>query len=230
MTLRKTVETLREGGMDISFRVRPDGGIVVTKIGNIKYSGRAGNEAVRQIAGTPLPEYARQQRAGIAKSGVGGRTLGPAPKIDREVRNALQRAQRVFRKAGQTAGKPTTKNIRYQMSDGKTKEQIIEYLEGSIRYAKGLAQIGFLEAILEKAKIIYGQTEIPALKRGIGFLEKLLKTEAEHATTEQARDASECLYACETYANRAQWGPAVQEASDFAMYCERMLGRGVVSK
>ena len=230
MTLRKTVEILREGGMDISFRVRPDGGIVVTKIGNIKYSGRSGNEAVRQIAGTPIPEYARQQRAGIAKSGVTGRTVGPLPKIDREVRNALQRAQRVFRKAGETAGKPTTKNIRYQMADGKTKEQILDYLEGSIRYAKGLAQIGFLEAILEKAKIIRDQTNISALDRGIKALEVLLKTTAEHATNGDARDASECLYACEVYANRGAWQAAVKEALNFSDYCVQMLGRGVISK
>lgn len=230
MTLRKTVETLREGGMDISFRVRPDGGIVVTKIGNIKYSGRAGNEAVRQIAGTPLPEYARQQRAGIAKRGVFGRTVGPLPKLDTEVKNALRRAQRAFMKKGEDAGKPTTANIRARMRRGDTGEQILRYLDQSIRYAHGLALMESLEALMERAKAVRLRTEIRELDRGIKALEELLRTEAPHAYTETARSAGESLYECEEYANRGAFPEAISAAIDFSDYCVEMLGRGFVSK
>lgn len=226
MTLRKTVDVLRSGGMDIQYRIRPDGGIVVTRIGNIKYSGRAGNTAVRQIAGTPLSESAMSQRSKIAKRGVFGRTVAPLPKLEPEIKKALRTAQRAFRKSGDKAGMPTTANVRFHQQRGETKEQIFDYLNNTIRYAKGLAQIDYLYAILAEAKRIRATSGIVELEKGIAYLEQTLKQEDPQATTEQARDAADYLYECVEYANRGAWQPAIAAALSFNDVCKEMMDSG----
>lgn len=226
MILKKTVDVLRSGGMDIQYRIRPDGGIVVTKIGNIRYSGRAGNTAVRQIAGTPLSAEAYEQRTKIAARGVYGRTVAKLPKIDKEIQNALKRAQYAFNKRGVKAGKPTTANIRYHQERGEVKKQIEEYLKETIRYAKGLSQIDYLYAILAEAKRLRGTSGIVEIEKGIYYLEQTLKQKDPQATTEQARDAADYLYECREYANRGAWQPAIAAAYSFNDVCKEMMDAG----
>lgn len=223
MTLRQTVDVLRNAGIEVDFRVRPDGGIVITKVGSIKYSGRAGNEAARNIAGTPMSMEARAQRSQISRTGtkvrISGQKLTPIPN---DVKKELRRIQGFFRKQGVTAGKPTTANIRFHLNLGETKEQIFGYLSQAERYAKGLALIENLEALKERAFAVARKTGITELETGANILEEIIRADAPNAYNEQARDAHDYLYECEEYADRDIWEEAFEAALSFLMTVKEM--------
>lgn len=224
MTLRKTVEMLRAGGMDITYRVRPDGGIVVTKIGTIKYSGRAGNEAVREIAGTPLAPELREQRTQISRTGVSSRIKGTRlPKLPPSVQKELRRVQKMFKGQQAPTGKPTTKNLRFHMMQGETEDQLLSHLSEAERYAKGLAIMNNLEQLLARAKLLYAKVDIKALGDGVEMLEIVIRSGAEKAYNEIVRDAHDYLYLCEEYANREIMPEAVAAALEFKECCRQML-------
>ena len=159
MTLRQVVNQLETQGVKVTFRVRPDGGIVVTSINGQKYDSRTGNAVARSMAGVALSEGQRAQRRAFSRAGVASRSKRiRLPKLPDDLAAALRRTQGIFREENlrrrkrdeMPIGSITTPQIRQKLMEGKTHEEIMESLSAAERYAKDLAQIDFLNAIREE--------------------------------------------------------------------------------
>ena len=211
MTLRQTVDLLRGSGIEVNFRVRPDGGIVITGIGGTKYKGRTGNIAARQIANAPMSSAAQSQRVKVSRAGMQykpsgkpgipgsykrGPKLQPLPPI---VKNELRKVQRIFRKLGQTAGSPTTKNVRKALERGETVGQVLESLSQAERYARNLAPIQDLQALKLYADSVYLKTGMEDIGKGARSLERVIQNGGQKAYTQIVRDAHDYLYTAEEY-------------------------------
>ena len=225
MTLRGTVKELQQQGKKVAYRVRPDGGIVITQIDGINFKGRSGNEAARVMAGSPLPEYMRQQRREISSRGVYNRVTGFKYKdVSADVKKALKTAQRYFRKKAQPgAGKPTIENVRGRFRQGYSEKEILTTLENVKRYAKNIAYLDSVVMLLQRAKAANAKFLNPYIEEGIALLEKVIDEKAINASNEDVGLAAEALYTYEQYINMGLSGEAMASAAMFVDYVGRMI-------
>lgn len=137
MSVREIIQELQRQGHKVSFFVRKDGGVRITKIDETRFTGSQGNVVARSIIGTSLSERRSRQLESIRtpKGKFGHKTT---TKLSNEMTKALRKAQRLFRKNDVKGGKPTTRNLRYVIRE-YGEEEAYRRLSQSIRYAQGLA-------------------------------------------------------------------------------------------
>lgn len=146
MTMLEIVQQLQEAGNIVRYRVRSDGGILITKINNKNFTGAKGNAFAREIVGASLSEARRSQLESIKPQydARKGRALNPKERKkfqpDEDIKKYLRKVQRVWRKANISPkqGKITLKKLRYIIQHegiGKAREA----LDQALRYATGLA-------------------------------------------------------------------------------------------
>lgn len=148
MTLIDIVGILRSQGHSLNFRYRKDGSIVITRIDGKSYRNKSGNALARQMAGETLSEARKAQLTKIRtpKGVFGHKRKAPLPD---SIKRVLRKAQRLYRKTGAEAGKPTTKNIRWTIAhygEAEAKRR----LEQSMRYARGIAYPENILALAER--------------------------------------------------------------------------------
>lgn len=135
MKLIDIIKILQEKyNIKVTFRRRGAGegrGIRITSINGVKYKGSTGNIVARGLIGASVQH---------------GKKLPPLPD---EIRKQLLRVQRIFRKKGIKAGKPTTKNVRYNLEKYGA-EEVSRLLTEAERYAKGLAYNENLNALITR--------------------------------------------------------------------------------
>lgn len=141
------VRTLEQQGQVIKYRVRKDGGILVTQVGSMRFRGAEGNKFVRSLANAPLSEARSKQLKTIKPKKKASPQSRKKTPVSPAIRKEIDRLQRLYKKQGVEKGKPTLKNIRYQIETyGETVAE--ESLKKSYYYAVGMAYDENIEALI----------------------------------------------------------------------------------
>ena len=131
MTLKNIVKNLNKTGHNITYRVRTDGGIVVTSVDGIKTKIVEGNRIVRNLANTPIS----QKRSIQTQRNITEKIIKPA--IDRKISNTLHSAQRLLKNSN-VKMKLTTKRLRENI-DLVGEEEAYNHINRIKRYLQGYA-------------------------------------------------------------------------------------------
>lgn len=146
MSLIEIVEKLQAEGHQINYRVRNDGGIIITEINGVKYKGAGGNAQARYLVGATLSEARQVQLQGIKKLAGRGRKLS---KPSDDLLKQLRKVQRVWRKnVDKSKGKITLKKLRWNIKHLGI-ERAKEKLNQAYRYALGLAYDENINALID---------------------------------------------------------------------------------
>lgn len=173
MTTRQLVSELSSKGYSVKYRIRRDGGILITSIDGQKFKGGAGNMFARTILNVQLSQRRSQQLTKITKE----RVLHPR-KIPIETPADLERyrkrVMRKWRKAGLT-GSISKKNLRRIIED-RGFEGAKTYLEEMERHTQGKAYYGQINALLsriaEDIGLIQDEIEIGYIKRAFDLIDE----------------------------------------------------------
>lgn len=126
-----TINKLQAQGHNVEYRARKDGGYLITKIDNVKYTGAKGNEAGRKLTGDRLSQAQVKQRRSNVKKYI------KKPQLNAKIKKELLKVQRLER-INKPNGKTTTKKIRWTIAH-KGKAEALNILKRREAYAKGLA-------------------------------------------------------------------------------------------
>lgn len=155
------VKDLVNEGYKIEYYVRNDGGIRVTKIDGRRFTGSEGNKVARAMVGATLSEARTQQLQKIRtpKGKWGHRKLEP---LEEDTKKMIRKLQRIYRKRGVQAGKPTQRNYRYILKTyGKAEAQ--RRLTQSYKYAMGIAYAENVDALLQRISADMAKQPLQAL-------------------------------------------------------------------
>ena len=135
----KTIEMineLRKRGYQVEARRRTDGGWIITRINNRKFSGAKGNQEARELLGVSLSsKRAEQVQYNVEKYIKGAKK--PKEKVNEEMSKELRRIQRIWRKKNVQA-KLTKRKLRWHIQE-EGQEAARRYLQRMERYGKGYA-------------------------------------------------------------------------------------------
>lgn len=185
MKLIDLVKLLKEQGIDVKYRKRGEKegkGIRITSINGNKFYGSTGNLEAQKMLKISLPKGAPRKQA-----------------LPTDIKKELTRAQRKFRKSGTKAGKPSTKNVRYNL-EHKGEEETLRLLSQSERYASGLAYTENIDHLIDRLKkdserlLMRGDyDEMSALDRAIAKIE----ANKEKLTENQLKEILNTTYEAE---------------------------------
>ena len=147
MKLVTIVENLKKAGVDIQYRVRKDGGILVTDVNGLKFKGAAGNTFVRNLTGETLSESQIKQRLKIKPPKGKSAAARKMPELPEDTIKKIKRLQREYRKQGKEKGYPSIRNYRYNLKK-YGKEKADEMLAHSEQYIRGLAYDESIDALI----------------------------------------------------------------------------------
>lgn len=150
MKLISIVKQLQSQGVDIKYRIRKDGGILITQVSGLRFSGAEGNRYVRALTGQQLSEAQLKQRKSIRppKQSTVGKPRKPP--VSTDVKNKIKRLQAMYRK-DKKKGKPTIANYRY-VSERYGEAEAQRLLLQSEYYIKGIAYTENIEALVMRLK------------------------------------------------------------------------------
>lgn len=159
MSMRQIVNMMKQVGYKVSFYVRKDGGIRITKIDGRTFRGSSGNVRAREIVGTKLSERrARQLSKLTTPKGKGTYDKRRKSKLDEGVIKRIQKIQRQFKKT-KSEGQPTRRNYRYVMEHfGKAEADRL--LGQADLYSRGIAYDLNIDAL--KDRINSDMEKLPA--------------------------------------------------------------------
>ena len=153
MTIKDIIETLQQENMDISFYVRKDGGIRITKIGTQHYRGSKGNAVARSIVGVSLSEArTRALRKLKTPKGKGSYNKRRKEPIDEETKKRIRKLQRIYKKRNYS-GKPTIRGYRYNLKH-YGKEEADRLLHQSDLYAEGIIYEANVQWLIDRISMI----------------------------------------------------------------------------
>ena len=141
MRLKEAVETLIKSGINIKYRIRPDGGIVVTEVNGVKFQAKRGNVYVREMSGVKLTE--KQQN-------IINRNRRTLPQLSKEVKKQIAKTQKAWRTGTHgKLGKVTTKRVRKNI-ELYGEESALESLKAQERYSKGYAYFENIDYLIDR--------------------------------------------------------------------------------
>ena len=147
INMRKIVGELQSKGYKVTYRVRKDGGILITSIDGVKYKAAAGNKMARLLTGNVLSKRRTAQLTKITRE----RRVKPR-KIPVETPADLERyrkrVMRKWRKATLT-GSISKRNLR-KVIEERGFEGAKAYLEEMERHTEGKAYSGQIIALLSR--------------------------------------------------------------------------------
>lgn len=182
--------------IEIKFRRRgaKEGkGVRITSINGVKYEGSSGNIVARGLLGAPV-QHAKK--------------LPPLPS---EIKKQLSRVQRIFRKKGIKAGKPTTRNVRYNLEKFGTGE-VSRLLSEAERYARGLAYTENLNALITRLEQDKSIADAINDTRSASLIQEIInkvKEKQESITEEQLVLILATIYDSEQ--KRRSWGEVLKD-------------------
>ena len=144
MTLKNIVKNLNKTGHNITYRVRTDGGIVVTSVDGMKTKIVEGNRIVRNLANTPIS----QKRFTQTQRNITEKIIKPV--INTRISNTLHYAQRLLKNSN-VKMKLTTKRLRENI-DLVGEEEAYNHINRIKRYLQGYAyeeNVGNLKNIIK---------------------------------------------------------------------------------
>ena len=149
MSMRQVVDMMRNVGYKVSFYVRKDGGIRITKIDGRSFKGSSGNVRAREIVGTQLSERRAKQLGKLTTpKGKGTYDKRRKRKLDEDVIKRIQKIQRQFKKT-KSEGQPTRRNYRYVLEHyGKAEAERL--LSQADLYSRGIAYDMNIQALIDR--------------------------------------------------------------------------------
>lgn len=148
MKLITIVKNLQNAGVNITYRVRKDGGILVTEVDGMRFTGAQGNAFIRSLTGETLSEAQIKQRQQIKPP----KRVAPAKRkkaeLPDDITKQIKKLQRLYSK-DKTKGKPTIRQTRkivekYGVDEAKRLLQQSEY------YIRGIAYTENIEAVIQR--------------------------------------------------------------------------------
>lgn len=162
MTMREIAAKLTQMGFKVDYRVRKDGGIIITSINNQKFDAAKGNLKARELVAETL-STARQSQLGRitrerttrqANQRAKGTYIKLEP-IDKEVKAKLHYVQSVWKKhppKDQSNARVLLHNIRQMAKAGLDKQDILDALDRAKRYARHWAYVERIDAFIQAIK------------------------------------------------------------------------------
>ena len=180
--MMEVVRQLQFKGHIVEFYIRKDGGILIKRIDNVRYTkGASGNQAARSILGVTLSE-ARQSQL---KYATRARRV-KRPKLDDEVYNEWSRVKKKWNKAFKSKhGKPHPAGyfgwarIKYTL-DHYGREEALRRIHEAEKYTSGLAydkNVQYLIGFIRDAAAKYGSEELTKLADDVEASAYLIKEE-----------------------------------------------------
>ena len=154
MKTRELVKALENKGYKVTFRIRKDGGILITSIDGNKFKGASGNKTARLLIGETLSERRAMQLKKITQTRK-RRVIPPTPQTLETYRKKVMRK---WRKAG-LRGSIAKSNLEAIIKDRGYKGAR-EYLINMERRAEGYADYRTILHVLLKIQRI---SESPAI-------------------------------------------------------------------
>ena len=135
MKVEEIIKALEELGFKVSARKRTDGGMIISKINNMTFTGSKGNAYARKVLGIELSQARIEQtHFNVAKYIEGSKKKQT---LDAEMKGKLRKVQRLWRKQG-VKGRITAKKVKWHIKEHGRKEAM-ENLEKMTRYGSGYA-------------------------------------------------------------------------------------------
>lgn len=142
MTTRQLVSELQQRGSTVKYTVRKDGGIRITNIDGIRYTGSIGNTVARSLVGVKLSERRTSQ---LEKIRIQGNK--PTRTLSEVETKELRKTQRLLRKLGKGT---TTKKSFLEFMRKEGSERAFQALKNIQRWAKGIVYEGQAYALSER--------------------------------------------------------------------------------
>ena len=151
MTTRQVASTLTNRGYSVTYRVRKDGGILITSINGQKYKGASGNKVARNLVGAEAKlSVAREQQLKTIKPPKGTMvkvTLPETLKAKLKEVQSLYKKYKVPMKQGRITARIAKKIYKEEgLQSAYTK------LERASRYAEGYATEATIQALVDYLK------------------------------------------------------------------------------
>ena len=138
MKIAQMIKELEAMGFKVDARRRTDGGMIITKINDMSFSGASGNQYARQVLGVELSQAKIEQVhfnvEKYIKVGKGHKAKG---KLDETLVKQLKKVQQQWRRKGVHA-RITKKKLRWHLKTGGRREAE-QYLAKMSRYGSGYA-------------------------------------------------------------------------------------------
>lgn len=161
-TIRELIKQRTD--LDIKYKNRSDGGVLITSINGVKYKGARGNQALRHLTGSTLSsnrsaqlKYASGRRVKLSS----GKIQKVKINVPKEMKNYLNRIQKLERKRraeGIETGR--TPLHRVKQSIAESGENITwEYLRHKYNYVKDIVNYENIRAVVERVNQFSRQYE-----------------------------------------------------------------------
>ena len=135
MKVEEMIKALEEMGFKVSARRRTDGGMIISKINNMTFTGAKGNAYARKVLGVELSQARIEQTHFNVQKYISGAKKKTT--LDEEMKGKLRKVQRLWRKQG-VKGRITAKKVKWHIAEHGRKEAM-ENLEKMTRYGSGYA-------------------------------------------------------------------------------------------
>lgn len=171
MTVRGLVSELIKKGYNVTYRVRKDGGILITSIDSHKYKGATGNRVARMLLGQDISERRKAQLNKITRQRV-RKPRKIIVETPEDLERYRKRVMRKWRKADLT-GSISKRNLRNIIEDRGIKEAET-YLKNMERRAEGKAYFKLIDALLDRItndiEVINDEEDIANLKEAYNII------------------------------------------------------------
>lgn len=178
MKLKEIVNSLITKGNAIKYRIRTDGGIIVTEINGRKVGITEGNRLVREMAGKngrlslkrkKQLEYNVNRFIKLKK----GQKKAKG-QLDDDLVKLVRKVQRAGRKTKVDTGRVTMRKVRYHLkTEGKA--ATLDYLYRRMRYFQGFANEGNILAVQEKINRLGFAIKNPLAKTKLQAIARILE-------------------------------------------------------
>lgn len=140
MKLLDIVKGLANQGYIITYRVRKDGGILITTVNGERFTGARGNAFVRDLVGIKLSEARVKQLESIKPKKNTTPQMRKKAVIEDDIKKQIQRVNRRLKRKGLTAGHVTITQFRknIQMFGEKEARRLLGQAE---KYTRGEAYV-----------------------------------------------------------------------------------------
>ena len=138
MKVSQMIKELEAIGFKVNARRRTDGGMIITKINEMSFTGASGNQYARKVLGVELSQAKIEQvHFNVEKYIKVGQGHKAKDKLDDALVKELKKVQRLWRKKGVKA-RITKKKLRWHLKVGGRREAE-QYLAKMSRYGSGYA-------------------------------------------------------------------------------------------
>lgn len=153
MTIRNVINELKNRGYNVSFYVRKDGGIRITRINGQTFRGSSGNIQARTMVGTTLSVRRQRQLAKLeTPKGKGSYNKRRREALDEATIKRIQKIQRQFKKTKKEDGFPTRRNYRWVLKH-LGREEAERLLGQADLYSRGIAYSENVQHLIDRLSL-----------------------------------------------------------------------------